>query len=162
MRFIRGSSSLHKEGPILLSVRCDMTRAGVTRDSRSGGKLPLKQGGTHMSTPGTDNCHVERLDGIAEGDAPENDLLVLRVSGMGSVRCANRVRNALALIDGVRYVNVDFTSATVVVRADPSRVAPRTLARTVAAAGAGTRHRYEALVLGKDAAALLRLQEIEE
>ena len=115
-----------------------------------------------MSTPGADNCHVERLDGIAEGDTPENDLLVLRVSGMGSVRCANRVRNALALIDGVRYVNVDFTSATVVVRADPSRVAPRTLARTVAAAGAGTRHRYEALVLGKDAAALLRLHEIEE
>ena len=114
-----------------------------------------------MSTPGADNCHVERLDGIAEGDTPENDLLVLRVSGMGSVRCANRVRNALALIDGVRYVNVDFTSATVVVRVDSSRVAPRTLARTVAAAGAA-RHRYEALVLGKDAAALLRLQEIEE
>jgi copper chaperone CopZ len=94
-----------------------------------------------------DNCHVEGIDRQLErGELEDLTDTVLRVSGMGCVNCATRVRNALISKVGVVDARVDHVYGSALVRHNPEMVAAEDLPHLVESAGNDGRHHYAAVV----------------
>lgn len=91
------------------------------------------------------DCRVDRLE-FPKNRVPMEgaETLVVRISGMGCVHCANRVHNALARQSGVLDVVVDHSAAAARLVFDPERMDIRAIVRAVASAG-DDRHAYRVL-----------------
>lgn len=98
-------------------------------------------------------CHVDRVETSVDPALLERSgTAFLAVSGMGCPNCAARVRNALVLTDGVLEAEVEHTAGLAVVSFQREKVDVATLRRALAAAAAGTHHRYAAVPIPRDAA----------
>lgn len=106
---------------------------------------------TDHNHPGPDDhdCYVapiskdydpERLTGRA--------VARLGLAGLGCPNCAARVHNALLALDGVIDADVGLSPQRAVVTFDPGRTLPEQLTEAVYWAGAASRHRYHAEILG--------------
>ncbi len=88
------------------------------------------------------DCHVDRIEFSGDrGDAEGAETLVLRISGMGCVNCANRVHNALITQRGVLEVTVNHETGSARLVFDPDRFSTLAIVRAVAGAG-DERHNY--------------------
>lgn len=90
------------------------------------------------------DCRVDRIEFPRDEQVEGVEAMVLRISGMGCVNCANRVHNVLAVQDGVVEVVVDHTVGAARLLFDPERMDIRALVRAVTAAG-DERHRYQVI-----------------
>ena len=94
------------------------------------------------------NCHVPPLEKTPTKEELANTKkLILRVSGMGCVNRAMRVRNALVSQYGVLTAEVDHRTGMALIRHNPELVSPKTLLTGIAAAGNDGRHRYQASIV---------------
>ncbi len=95
-----------------------------------------------------ENCHVE--PGIQETKADEfenAETILLAVSGMGCINCANRIRNSLLSVNGVIFAYVDPTAGMAQVAFNPEQAGSGDLIDAVARAGGDGHHEYGASLL---------------
>ena len=95
-----------------------------------------------------ENCHVEPIE--KETSAEEHltaETILLAVSGMGCINCANRVRNSLLSVNGVVFAYVDHTAGMAQVAFHHDQASTGDLIAAVARAGSDGRHEYGASLL---------------
>ena len=94
------------------------------------------------------NCQVEPLEkSIDASKFKEAHVSFFNVFGMGSPRCATRVRNRLLVLDGVLLVDVALDKKIATVFYDPEEVTPLKLEKAVVDAGNDGKHYYRAEII---------------
>lgn len=98
-------------------------------------------------------CHVDRIETELEpgalGRADKAMKVIMSVSGMGCINCANRVRNGLVQTPGVLWAEVNLQSRRAYVAFDAAAVEVEDLVAAVATAGRTSNHHYDAVLLGR-------------
>lgn len=106
---------------------------------------------TDHDHPGPDDheCYVARISKDYDPERLTDRLIAhLSLAGLGCPNCATRVHNGLLALDGVIDANVGLSPQRAVVTFDPGRTLPEQLTEAVHWAGAASRHRYHAEILG--------------
>lgn len=94
------------------------------------------------------NCHVPPVQKTPSADeAANSEKATLRVSGMGCVNCANRVRNSLMSQHGVVAAEIDLQRGLALIQHNPDLASIETLLAAVEAAGNDGRHHYQANII---------------
>ena len=98
-----------------------------------------------------ENCHVEPIKKEASADEFENaETILLAVTGMGCINCANRVRNSLLSQNGVVDAYVDHITGMAGVAFNPELTSVEMLLSAVVSAGNDGRHKYGARLLSME------------
>jgi len=94
------------------------------------------------------SCHVEANESKMDFTLMESDYTAFfGVHGMGCQNCANRVKNGLLALQGVRMAAVYLQEHVAGVVYDPEVHAPEDLERAIFEAGNDGRHVYRAELL---------------